>query len=424
MNIKKLKNYISFLDFIFPCYKPFFNFLENVFYADGTTFHKRQQIYILQNIILSIRFQIKSNGYFIHEIIKYIKKELTNLAMGIKEKEYVYGHKDIYMHYSDLFEKILLSLSILFDYDEMKETFKYILYIILPYFTFGFYYRDLVVKNELNIKEKMNINDLQKYLMENNKQILDYFTGLLKKLYVISLVLSPKNNKDDNLNSFNKLTLKDLLSMIDSNDLYGLFHKNENNEINFMDIFNIIPKIFNDNEIFYQLFKNDLNHNKVFESIFSSVKNNDNDKEKEIEKELIIPFTSIRFDFIQLDNNIFDWIERNLLKKCDICKKISKDSFICLICGDKVCSSKANRPIHFLDHTNMCGKNDCLFIDVKNMKMMLCKYPVYIKKLNPLYVNESGVGPDGYEIGKEFNLSHEQLSLALKNYVCYDSLFN
>ena len=185
--------------------------------------------------------------------------------MGIKEKEYVYGHRDAYMHYSDLFEKILFSLSILFDYDEMKETFKYILYIILPYFTFGFYYKDLVIKNELNIKEKMNMNDLQKYLMENNKQILDYLKGLLKKFYIIKLVLTFKNNRDDNLNTFNKLTLKDLLSMIDSNDLYGLFHKNENDEINFMDIFNIIPKIFNDNEICYQLFKNDLNHNKVFE---------------------------------------------------------------------------------------------------------------------------------------------------------------
>jgi hypothetical protein len=195
---------------------------------------------------------------------------------------------------------------------------------------------------------------------------------------------------------------------------------------NFIDIFNIIPKIFNNNEIFYQLFKKDLNHNKVFESIFSSVKNNDNDKEKVIEKELIIPFTPIRFDFIQLDNNVFDWIERNLLKKCDICMKLTKDSYTCLICGDKVCNNRdneLNKP-HFLDHTNKCGKNDCLFIDMKNMKMMLCKSPIYIKKLNPLYVNESGVGPDGYEIGKEFNLSHEQLCLALKNYVCYDSQFN
>jgi hypothetical protein len=423
LDIEQFKDYASFLDLKFPCYKSFFNFLENVFYVNGTTFHKRQQIFILQNIILSLRFAFKSNRTFFYEIIKYIQEELTNLAMGIKGKEYVYGQKDIYMHYSESFEKILLSLSILFNYDEMKETFKYILYIILPYFAFGFYYRNLVVKKELNIKEKMNMKDLRKYLMENNKQILDYLDVLLKKFYITKLVLNFKNNRDDILNSFNKLTLKNLLLIIDQNNIYGLFHKNENDEINFMDIFHIIPKIFYDTEIFYKLFKNYLNHNKVFESIFSSVKNNDNDEEKEIEKELIIPFTPIQFDFIHLDNNVFDWIERNLLKKCDICSKLTKYSYICLICGKKVCNSRDNRS-HILEHTNICGKNNCLFVDMKSMKMVLCKYPIYIKKLNALYVNESGIGTDEYEIGKEFNLAHEQLYLALKNYVCFDSQFN
>ena len=153
------------------------------------------------------------------------------------------------------------------------------------------------------------------------------------------------------------------------------------------------------------------------------MKNNDNEKEKEIEKDLIIPFTPIKFDFIDLDNNIFDWIEKNLYKECDICHRINKNSYICLTCGDKVCNLNDSR-IDILQHSNMCGKNDCPLIYMKNMEMLLCKYKRYIKRIYPLYVNESGIGPNEREIGKEFNLSHEKLELALKNYVCYDLQFN
>ena len=42
------------------------------------------------------------------------------------------------------------------------------------------------------------------------------------------------------------------------------------------------------------------------------------EEESIYEKDLIIQFSPIKFDFIHLDNNIFDWIERNLGKPCDI----------------------------------------------------------------------------------------------------------
>ena len=40
--------------------------------------------------------------------------------------------------------------------------------------------------------------------------------------------------------------------------------------------------------------------------------------------------------------------------------------------------------------------------------------------LYPLYVNESGVGPNEYEIGNEFNLSQEKYNNALKTYISDD----
>ena len=428
IKLKMDKDYTSFLDYKFPNYKAYFNYLENVFYIDGTTFHKHEQIDTLQNIILSLRFSVKTNKIFVDQIIKYIKEELNNLTKGVKEKEYIYGHTDNYMHYVNSFEKILLSLTILFNYDEMKETFKYLIYIILPYFAFGFYFRDLMLKKEFNkidniqFKKNMDMKNLQQYLKENNNQMLDYLNMFLKKFVVIKLVTDFNNKNDNIINSFNKLTLKELLSDLDENNFYKLFQKNENDQINFIDIFDILPRIFNDNEIFYNLLKDNLNYKNVFESIFKSVINK-NDEEILVENEMIIQFSPIKFDFIHLENNVFDWIEKNLGKKCDICHKITKYSYICLICGDKVCHNEITK-FHIFDHSKMCGEKDCIFVDMNNMKIIICKSNSHFRKLYPLYVNEAGIGPKGYEIGKEFNLSHEKLNLTIKNFVCNDIEFN
>ena len=66
-NEETMVEYSSFLDNIFIYYKGYLNFLENVFYFEGTTFHKQQQIDTMQNIILSLRYLLKIN---------YIKKKI------------------------------------------------------------------------------------------------------------------------------------------------------------------------------------------------------------------------------------------------------------------------------------------------------------------------------------------------------------
>ena len=45
----------------YPIFKGYFNFFENMFYINGTTFHKHQQIDTLQSIILSLRFLAKND---------------------------------------------------------------------------------------------------------------------------------------------------------------------------------------------------------------------------------------------------------------------------------------------------------------------------------------------------------------------------
>ena len=50
--------YESILDNIFMNFKGYFNFFENVFYIDGSTFHKNQQRDNMQNIIYNFMFKI------------------------------------------------------------------------------------------------------------------------------------------------------------------------------------------------------------------------------------------------------------------------------------------------------------------------------------------------------------------------------
>ena len=416
-------DYISFVDYIYPYYKSYFNFLENVFYIDGSTFHKYQQIDNIKNIVLSLRFIIKHSNYDKIQVVNYIKDKIKKLAEGPNNNEYIYNQNDSYMYYANLLEKILLSLSILFDYDEMEETFKYIIYIFLPYFCCGYYYRDLFFKKDCKnldkptLINKLNVEDLKIYLETNNKTIINYFIGILKKIAITKLITDFHHKNEEIINNFNNLSLEYLLTLIEKDSFYKSLSKN-NKEVNIMDIINYLPKILNPNDLFYKIIGNIFESNKVFKSIFGNIKKYYTEKEI-MSKELIIQFSPIKFGFTYLDKNIFNWVERNIEKKCDVCNVISKYSFVCLICGKRVCKKG-----HILEHVKKCGGSYCIFIDMDNMRLFFYSMNFISKKLFPLYVNDSGNGPDGYEIGNEFNLSKEKLNLAIKGYVCNDFHLN
>ena len=58
-----------------------------------------------------------------------------------------------------------------------------------------------------------------------------------------------------------------------------------------------------------------------------------------------------------------------------------------------------------------------------NMNLLLCNVDS-LKRLSPIYINETGTEPKGSEIGKEYNLNHEKLHLAIKNFACNDFQIN
>ena len=410
----KMEESKGIIDIFYEEYKSYFNYLENIFYSEGTTFNKRQQIDNLQNIILSFRYLLKASGINMSNIKIYIKGSLYSLLTNTNENNIINNFKNMY--YIILLEKILLSLAILFDYDELKQTFKYILYIFLPYFSFGNYLKYLII-NEIPL-DKINNEHLKKYIKDNNDEMVNIFKIFLQKLTLIKLITDYNNKNENIIKSFNELSIEKFLSELNIDNLF-ILSKNENGKINFQDIFIFLPKIFNSNDILFKEFKNDFND--IFNIIIKNIKIEKINRRDLLTKELIINFNPIKFSFIEFDNKIFDWIEHNLEKKCKNCAKHSKYSYICLICGNKVCHT--NSCNLFIKHVEQCSGNNSIFIDMDDMRICFSVKARYMQYLFPLYLNENGIGPSGYEMENKFVLSNENLKSAFKNFVAYDYFF-
>ena len=421
----EIKKYVSFLDNIHPYYKAYLNYFENVFYADGSTFHKQQQIDNIKNLILSLRLVLNDTKDFDKfEIIKFIKESLLSLAKGPDENRFIYKYHDSYMHYLNIFEKIMLSLQLLFDYEEIKDSFKYLIYVFLPYFCFGLYFKSLILEkqnnniNEEQFKQKLNIDEFHNYLKNDNKQIMNSFQSFLQKFCLIKLISDYQNKNEDIINRFNELSIKNILPLIDMDELLKNLPADE---FLITDIINSLPKTFNKSEIFSTLFSSVLNFDKTILSIFDNIKkyNNTLNTNIPISHELLIQFSPIKFNFYPLENNIFDFIEKNTTKICNTCGKIHKGLFYCLICGQKICKNNGLGINSLLSHNNKCTGSYGIYFEITKMNIyVLTNEKLY--KLSPIYVNKTGTGPKGKDISNEYNLNKEKVKLAIRNYISND----
>ena len=417
------KDFDLLLEDILWNYRSSINFLENIFYIEGTNFNKQQQIDNIKNYILSLRFLVKTNIIDINLIVDKIKDMLSKLVKGPAKLERIFFNYENII-YNQNIDKLFLLISILFNYNEIKDTFIYIINFFLPYFCFGFYLRNLIAKNKYfsldkKKKQKLNMKNLEEYLSKNNqylvKNCLNYF---IQKLLIIKIITDYENGNDEIINNFNKLPIEKMFNLIEQDKLYNSIKKKNKSDIKIMDILKNSSKLFKKEDCFYK-YGISFNYKIIFESLINNIKKTNNDIYL-IKKELIIQFQPIKFNFINLENNIFDFVEKYLYKKCIICYNNSKYYYICLICGNKVCHTKNCRD--YSKHIKECTGSYCIFIDMDDMQIFLCS-EYKEKKIYPLYVNEAGVGPNEREIGNEFNLSHENLQITLKKFICNDFNF-
>ena len=417
--IDNSKEYNYYINFILIQYQSYINFLINLFYSKGTTFHKLQQIDIIENLLLSLRYLTNINYININEIIDSIKDIINKLKIGPNISETIlFNYEDLYYH--NLFDQLLLSFSILLDYDELKSSFIYLINWILPYMSFWIYLRYNIIKNNFyicfddDILEDLSIKNLKDFLDKNNTLMINYLKLYLQKLFMIKMVTNHNTNKTNDINyNLKELSLEQLFSLLNMDNLYQSLSKNTNNEITFTDLFEKIPKLFNsdNNNIIYD-------SNKLFDILIDNLKKQIKNEQRLVKPEIIAQFIPFEFKLISLDNNMFDWIEKCLFKKCSTCLNYSKYYYICLICGEKVCNTNSCNKIS--RHIEECGGGSGIFIYISNAKITLVKLNKNKNELYPLYVNDSGVGPSGYQMENDYYLSQEKYNLALKNYISND----
>ena len=198
-------------------------------------------------------------------------------------------------------------------------------------------------------------------------------------------------------------------------NIYQSISKNDNGEIIFIDLIEQLPKILSSEKQYDNYII--INYNKIFNSMINNIKNIKQEKFL-MRIDILSFFIPKIFQIIELDDNIFDLIEKYLFKKCCFCSNTSKNFYICLICGDKFCNSeKCNL---YSKHKGKCTGGIAILINMFNMKLVFLDLYEEKKELFALYVDKSGVGPNAYIIGEEYNLSKEKIKIAVRGFISND----
>ena len=418
MNITSVKFNI-FIKTLISKYQSYINYLTNLIYCNAITFYKHQQIVIIRNLILSIRYLIHINFIDINDVLKYIHQLLIEIKTNVKSDFRPY---DI-SHYKSLFDELIFCFCILLSYDEIKKSFIFLINLTLPFICYFMYLRNLVIKNDLttldikNSKQELSCEDIKKYLNENNTDIINYFKKFLHKFYIIQIITNLDVKEDNIENNLKNLSIDKLFSLLNLENIYQSLSKNGKDEIIFSDLLNKIPELLSSQDYFIKDMV--LDYDKVFNSLINKTKNYKKDSSELVEADFIIQFIPYEFKLISLDNQIFDFFEKYIFEKCDICKKETKYYYVCLICGKKVCATTICDLAQI--HIKNCSGNLGLFVYITDMKLRLINLTQNSKILYPLYVNESGIGPDNTNKGREFKLSKENYESALKEYISLDT---
>ena len=407
-------NIETIIKLLVPKYQSYINYLMNLIYSKAITFHKHQQIVIIKNLILSIRYFIYIKQINQMQIIDYIHRLIKEFQIYDKIYDIDY--------YKNLLDELIICFCILFDYNELKNCFIFLINLILPFMSFALYLRHLVIKNNFmslspeDSKEKISIDNFKEYLSENNIELINNFGKFLHKFYIIKLTTSFDTNDDKIIDNLKNISLKQLFSLLNLENIFQSLPKKEgDDEILFSEILNKIPELLSSNDYYNKDMS--FEYDKIFNTIINQIKENKTESQL-VKYDFILQFIPYEFKLISLNNDIFDFFEKYIFEKCSICKKEVKEYFICLICGQKVCTDiHCNKS--FI-HVKNCSGDLGPFIYIYDMKLYLINSKNIKKSLFPLYINESGVGPDHLNKARNFKFSKEKYEAGLKEYISLD----
>ena len=220
-----------------------------------------------------------------------------------------------------------------------------------------------------------------------------------------------KSNNNDNVDKFfenNKTEIKKAL------DLYYLKYK-------------ICLSLFNEKD-------ENIKNNISLEEIILSIKSNPdliyliNSTKKEYylprikEQYLEIP----KFKIINLPDNGIEFLNKANNECCLYCKKKNLSSYLCLLCGNKICnntncfikniSKRGGDEYCLIYHSKKCCGGNGIFIDIKNSEIIYISKRRIIKSNIFIYMNEFGESLKNNIMNDEYKLNKDELNKGIMKF--------
>ena len=398
-------------------YKDYFIYLDNI--ED-----KKYADFLWKNLFLSFKLMLKlgiieKEKYFI-KIYEAIK-ELKTLKFDVDLTKIIQWD-EINLKTCNL----LFLFSILFEYNEIEGYEKYILYMVLPIYAFGFFLRNIYYKtsflfNQKEFLEHLKSEELYKFL-EEETTLDSIIIQVTKQLLCTKLLM----NKDMNIN-INNLSFE----LSDNLDLLNLSNLKNKTFLQFLDELDILIEADSTNEKMKPLYEN-LKPIQTYKKAFQKILEYHIDSAliskiaKVLDLSLFGSCLPIKYSFIDLPELAIDFEFEIFEKECIYCKKTGQRSLICLDCGKKICDSRkcitelyGRSIMSFYAHTILCGGGRSAYLQSKDCSVLfISSNCVYIKSY-PLYLNEFGEAITKMNFGKEFKLNKDEVKKALKMFSEY-----
>ena len=428
IEISKPLDYNNFFENIFTKFQSYLNYFTNLFYFNQSAQYKENELYIIQNLILSIRYLVNINYFNINDVVDSIHNMIKELIKGPDiNQNIIESYENLY--YNNIIDKLLFSFLILMDKSEIKNIFELIINWTLPYLSVWAYLRHLIAENKFcsinddGDNEKINISEFNQFLEDKNKELNHLLKLFFGKLYIIKILSIHYNNYESCIKHYdidiNILTFEEFFYKLNLENLRSILNKNNNNnEINFIEIIDNLSNLLMKKE----LYSNDgsivLDYNKIFNYSIYNIKTV-KPKAGKVRSEILVQFIPMKFSLIYINKTIFDFLENYINNKCIYCNNQERNSFICLICGKKICCSKKCNLQK--KHINECGGNKGIFLNMSNYEINV--YNNSNEKDNKYYTlffDDYDLGPSEEKLSNHYILKKDSLEESFNDFISID----
>ena len=396
-------------------YRDFFCYLDNIE-------EKNYSITLWKNFILSMKLMLKldiivKENYFLR-LYKILQEFITfKFETPIKD---IIQLDNVKLKTCE----ILLLLSIFFDYENIEGYEKYILYMVIPIYAFGFFLRNIYFMTSFYFDQKiflehLNSEELYKFLKEDNT-LNNIIIQVAKELVFTKVIMNKNIDADklsyelnDNLDLLNLSSLKNKTLLETLDELDKLIQADSTNE-----------KM----KHLYEQFKLNNDYKKIFQFILEEhiEATKQEQCDKVLSPSLFGSCLPTKFKFIDLPELAIDFEYDIYNKTCQVCKVKGKRALICLDCGKKVCDSRSclaefrgEKMPSFIGHCKVCGGGRTAYLQSDDCSVLFISNKAVFRKFVPLYVNEFGEGINKRVFGKEYKLNMEEVKKALKMFTEY-----